>query len=549
VFRVSEGVALSLGHLLLRDGRAPGGAFGGCVLAACAACSLQLDAVRVSACAAPRAGGGGVAVMGGCALRATELEADHNAAAAGGALLVAGASSLTLSASSFHDNVARGAGADIAAAVAAAGLPPEDVFGAGGGGVSLFRVANAVVSSCTFERNAASTEDVVLLANPGVEQARGGGLLAYRSGIAVSGCTFDSNTASYGGGVYLGATSSASLSACTLTSNLATLGDGGGLFAKDCEGVVRVSDSVVADNAAGGHAGGGLGVMNASLAVTRSSLTGNAASDGCGGGAGLDVGATLALSGGSVVDGNAARLGGGLCCIQCASMRAVDSFLRDNVATSAGGAIHATWTPTVLQNCTLAFNSAPQGGAVAAVSAGLNITDCALSNNAATVTHGGAIFHDSTDDASADADGGDSGGDSGGDDADGEALSVTRTTLANNTAAAAGGAVAAWSSAAATFTLCLFNNNSITAAAPTGGALMSLNVARLVLANCTFTANWLKKVSELSATAAWATWAPWRRPAAAAAARCGWARTRRCSLTSAAAFLRATGAPRAAVCT
>jgi hypothetical protein len=476
VFRVTEGVSLSLGHLLLRDGLAPAGGFGGCVLADCAACALDMDQMRVSACAAPGAGGGGVAVMGGGALRAVDLEADGNVAAVGAGLFASGVAQLQLSGSAFHDNVARGAAHDMPPA--ASGL--LDAPGAGGGGVALFGVAGAV-TGCTFQRNAASTKDIVLVSNPGVEQARGGGLLVFRSRVAISGCTLDGNTASYGGGVYV-EESAASLAACTLTGNLATLGDGGALFAKDIVGTVAVSDSVVTGNAAGGHMGGGVAVINASLTVSRSVLTANAAADGCGGAIGLDVGASLLLQGGSVVDGNSASRGGGLCCIQCADMRAADSFLRDNAATLAGGAMHVSWTPTALQNTTLARNAAPEGGAIAAVSAALTVSGCALSNNRATVTHGGAIFHDSTDEG-------------------GEELTVMRSTLANNTAAAAGGACAAFASATALFTQCTFFNNSITAAAPTGGALMSLNVASLVLANCTFTANWLKQVSELAVSA------------------------------------------------
>ncbi len=477
VFRVTEGVSLSLGHLLLRDGRAPAAGFGGCVLADCAGCALEMDDVRVTACAAPGGGGGGVAVLGGGTLRAVELEVEGSSAAVGAGLLAVGCASLLLNRSSFHDNVARGAAHDMEMAASALG----DARGAGGGGVALLRVVGAVVAGCSFARNTASTEGVVLVSNPGVEQARGGGLLVLGSRVAVSGCAFDANTASYGGGVYVEG-SAASLSACSLTGNLATLGDGGGLFAKDCDGTVRVWDSVVSGNAAGGHAGGGLAVMNASLTLSRSLLAANSASDGCGGAVGLDVGASLLVQGGSVVDGNVARRGGGLCCIQCADMRITDSFLRNNAATAAGGAIHASWTPVTVLNTSLARNVAPEGGAVAAVSAGLTVSDCALTNNRATATHGGAIFHDATDEGA-------------------EELTVTRSTLANNTASAAGGACAAFASAAAIFTQCSFTNNSITAAAPTGGALMSLNVAHLVLANCTFSANWLKKVSELAVSA------------------------------------------------
>ncbi len=78
---------------------------------------------------------------------------------------------------------------------------------------------------------------------------------------------------------------------------------------------------------------------------------------------------------------------------------------------------------------------------------------------------------------------------------------MTRTSLSGNTCYGAGGAVAAFWSASAVFSFCTFTNNSISAAAPTGGALMSLNVAALVVQNCTFSANWLTQVSELAENA------------------------------------------------
>jgi hypothetical protein len=468
VFIVSEGLSLSLSNLLLRDGMAPPGGFGGCVLADCAACALELNDVRVTGCAAPNAGGGGVAFMGGGALRAVNLEADGNSAAVGAGLFAAGVTSLQLNGSSFHDNVARGAARDMAATMAAA-WPDDHARGAGGGGVALFGVAGAV-TGCTFQRNAASTKDIVLVSNPNVEQARGGGLLAFGCSVAISGSSFVANTASYGGGVYV-EDSAASLSACALTRNLATLGDGGALFAKDTIGILAVGNSLVSGNAAGGHTGGGLAVMNGSLAVALSVLAANAALNGCGGAIGLDVGSSLLLQGGSVVHGNTARRGGGLCCIQCADMRAADSFLFDNAASDAGGAIHSSWTPTTVLNVSLWANSAPAGGAIAAVSAPLNVTDCVLRDNAATGTHGGAIFHNAEDDARE------------------SSLALTRCVLANNACNAAGGAVAAFGSASAVITACEFTNNSATSSAPAGGGVFALNVAELSLRNCTLDSN------------------------------------------------------------
>ena len=130
-------------------------------------------------------------------------------------------------------------------------------------------------------------------------------------------------------------------------------------------------------------------------------------------------------------------------------------------------------------NTTLTGNTAPEGGAISASSSALNISDALLSGNAALLKHGGAIFHNAMDDRL-------------------EALDMTRCTLQNNTCQAAGGAVAAFWSSAVTMTECMFTQNSVVAAAPSGGALMALNVAEVNVADCVFESNWIELVPQLA---------------------------------------------------
>jgi hypothetical protein len=343
--------------------------------------------------------------------------------------------------------------------------------------VALFGV-RGTVAKCVFSSNIAKTSEYVLLSNPDVEQARAGALFAYESSLNVSATTLSNNNANYGGAVYLDVVT-ASFQECAFVANMASLGDGGALFASDCEGVVALTDSLLSGNAAGGHMGGAVAALNATLRVQRSTLTANSAPDGCGGAVGLDAGAELTLEAGTVVSANTARNGGGLCCSECDAMLTANAFLYDNAASAAGGAIHSSWSPTTVLNSSLTHNSAPEGGAIAAVSASLNVTECTLTGNEATATHGGAIFHNAEDDAQ-------------------QSLVLARSVLTNNTCHAAGGAVAAFWSASAVISACNFTNNSVTAAAPTGGAVMSLNVASLVVQDCTFNANWVAMESSLA---------------------------------------------------
>jgi hypothetical protein len=475
VLGVTTGVYLTISQLLLRDGVAPAGQFGGCVVADCANCSLALMSVHMRNCSAADAAGGALAVVGGGGLTAQQLELDMNTAAVGGGLLASGGTVL-LNNSVFRRNIATGAAEDVSPAVTSL----SDLPGSAGGGVALIGV-RATISGCTFSSNIAKTSGYVLLSNPDVEQARAGALFASESALNVSGTTFNNNTAFYGGAVYLDYIT-ASFAACAFVGNLASLGDGGALFASDCDGVVSLSDSLLSGNAAGGHMGGAMAAFNATMTVLRSVLTANSAPHGCGGAVGLDAGAELTLGAGTVVSANTALNGGGLCCSECDAMETADSFLYNNAATAAGGAIHSSWSPTTVLNSSLTHNSAPEGGAIAAVSSPLNVTDCTLVANEATATHGGAIFHNAEDDAL-------------------QSLVLTRSSLTNNTCHAAGGAVAAFWSASAVITACNFTNNSITAAAPTGGGVMSLNVASLVIQDCFFTSNWVVMVNELTQNA------------------------------------------------
>jgi predicted outer membrane repeat protein len=464
--QVQEGVHLWVGHLELRDGLAPDGEDGGCMLAACANCSLVLEAAELRNCSAPHGRGGGLAARGGGALTASDLVLDRNVAGVGGGMLVAGSSSLSLLRGVFTDNTAT----STAQHEGLGGLR-----GPAGGAVALFDVAGNV-TACAFSGNVATTSDQVLLANPGVPQARGGGLFAAWSMLDVHSCTFSGNVAAFGGGLYADECH-LSVEACAFVDGVANIGDGGALFASDAE--VHLSDTLVSGNAAGGRMGGALSFFNASVTVERCVLTDNSAPDGCGGALGLEAGAVLALAHGTVVHHNEARSGGGLCCHRCTEMNVADAFLYENIATTGlGGALHSAHSPVALLNVSLWANSAPAGGALSAESSPLNVTDCVLRGNAALVTHGGAVLHDSADDAQ-------------------QGLTITRTVMDGNTCMAAGGAVAAFWSVFAVIAGCTFSNNSITSYSPAGGGLMALNVASLSVLNSTFAYNAVTKTAEL----------------------------------------------------
>jgi hypothetical protein len=365
----------------------------------------------------------------------------------------------------------------------AQGSTGDDMFdlggliGPAGGGLALYNVSGTITNSQIVD-NWATTTEVVLLSNPDLPQARGGGIFMSAANMNVSGSAFSGNVANFGGGAYVH-NSSNWFAASTLSGNVATIGDGGGLFFGACQHV-SVDTLLVTGNGAGGHLGGGLAAVATVIDIGGGSIfNGNSAPDGCGGGVGLDAGGTMNVAGNSVLSGNSALDGGGVCCSWCDNMTITLTTLNGNAATQgSGGAVYAHTTPCALTNVSIYDNSAPAGGGISALDSALTLTDCLLHDNMATETHGGAVFHDSRSDGL-------------------EAMTLTHVEFDNNTCVAAGGAVAAFSSLAVTATNSTFYNNTIRAASPAGGAFMSLNVASLLIANCFFHYNWLEEAAAI----------------------------------------------------
>jgi hypothetical protein len=474
VLNVTNGVTLRLGHLAFRNGVASSnGDSGGCIAALCTTCALTIDASSFTNCTASGYGGG-LAITGGALTLSGSSFTRNSAAHGGGAYVKGGRFSVT--ATRFSANTARSM-----ATFQPLVQVPTTLLGPSGGGLKLDGTTGAL-DGCTFENNTAASTDFVLVANPDLPQARGGGLFLTSSVVSVGASTFSRNIAFYGGGAYA-YNSTLALRVCALSRNVATLGDGGGAYAQECKAGVTVADTMFSANTAGGHTGGGIAVLTSPLTLQRSTFTDNTAPRGCGGGAGLDTGATLSVQTGNAFNRNTAFDGGAVCCVLCGSSDYSNSSLFNNVATSgSGGAILSSASTTTLTNVSLFGNTAPQGGAISAISSKLVLTACSLVGNAATSTHGGAIVHTSYDDGRQD-------------------MALINTILADNSCKAGGGAVAALSTRTLSLQTCALSNNTINSASPAGGAVLMLNVGRLFMSNCTLTDNKITLIPALSADA------------------------------------------------
>ncbi len=474
VLRVPERVRLTIADLQLANGAtAATGDIGGCLVAECADCSLDLDGVEIRNCTALYGGGGGVAVLGGGALRVRGGAFRGCRAGMGAGLLYSGGS-VALNGTLFSGNSASASSQDTEEM-------RGGVYGPGGGGAALFN-ATATISGCAYDSNHATTTDVWQLPNEAFPQARAGGLLAAHSTLLMTASTFTSNSAFYGGGLYVYDTA-ATLEHCALARNIATLGDGGGMFASDCASLT-LSDTLFTGNSAGGRLGGGVAVAGSPTTLARCILTANAAPAGCGGGLALGAGASAQVGDGTALRNNSARDGGGVCADLGLQLQITDAFMHDNLASRTGGAVYTSGTPTQLANTSLMGNAAPQGGgAVAAFAAPLNLTDCVLRLNSVASLHGGAVLHDATDDPSA-------------------ALVLTRCAMERNSCGAGGGALAVFAAASAMLTACDLSQNSVAASAPAGGAILALDVGSMLLVDCNLTLNRIEVVDMAAAASA-----------------------------------------------
>ena len=477
VMTVPNNVSLTIGNLAIQNGLSAAAASGGCILADCATCSVTISAAVFTNCTARTTGNGGaITLRNGGSLTVRNSLFQQNTAAHGGAIMVFNATA-TITGTTFSYNTATIASTSTVVVAA------SDLVGPSGGGLSL-QVATATVTGCTFTNNLAMSSDYVLVANPDLPQARGGGLFISQSiNVVVSSSTFSGNQAYYGGGLYVVSTPQLQLLSSVLTNNTVSLGDGGGAYLQDCINAT-IADSLVANNAAGGHMGGGVAAFNSLstnlLTIVRSSFTFNSAPSGCGGGLGFDTPLTLIINQSTVISGNTARSGGGLCCNLCKRIDLQNSFLFNNVATlGGGGAMVVANSPAYLVNVSMSFNSAPTGGAILSTTSYFKCENSSLTNNTATITHGGAISHASLDDGKQD-------------------LILLWTNLTGNTCEGGGGAVAAFSTRTLVLNNCNLLYNSIYGDNPMGGALMALGITRMFMRNSTAAYNTIAVVPSLT---------------------------------------------------
>ena len=193
-----------------------------------------------------------------------------------------------------------------------------------GDGGGIWCVCSApMLIDCTFSVNSAGGD--------------GGGVFIGEcpSYPAVIGCSFTSNTAELGGGLYI-ANSNTTVSQTTFTANIA---DGGGGMANFNVGDLNLTDCTFKSNVAQSSFGGGMWSANSTLKFTNCAFTDNTASGQAGHGGGVSSTNCILTAANSVFARNATSGNGGGMYNEGIEMLATvtNCTFVDNTAACCGG--------------------------------------------------------------------------------------------------------------------------------------------------------------------------------------------------------------------
>eukprot|EP00731_Ephydatia_muelleri_P009200 Em0004g1538a len=396
-------------------------------------------------------------------------------------------------------------------------------------GIRFISIENILITECTFQ-NSSNTAiyshslnhtsitiaDCLFVDNNGDDG--GAVFLELLTGdVRISNCTFQNNSARYGGGGvrFYGSTGNVSITNCTFQYNSATYNGGGGVLLDLSTGDVSITNCTFQNNSVlyGGGDGGGGGVSlylsTGDVSITNCTFQSNRATNGggvsfsdsnghvnitnCtfqnnsasyGGGDGGGGGVSLYLSTGDVsitnctFQSNRATNGGGVSFSDSnGHVNITNCTFQNNSASYGGGdgggggvSLYLSTGDVSITNCTFQSNRATNGGGVSFSDSNghVNITNCTFQNNSASYGGGGVSFSYSTGN-----------------------VSITNTTFQNNSASFGGGMsfFISIGTCNVIITNCIFQSNSATMSLGGGGVLLYRYKGKVSITNCGFQGN------------------------------------------------------------
>lgn len=210
---------------------------------------------------------------------------------------------------------------------------------------------------------------------------------------SLSGLTITGGSDAPGGGV--SNAGALTLTRCIVTGNSA-FGAGGGIF-NDASGTLRVDASVIRGNTAI-TGGGGIANAGSLVIVNNSTIGGTSNADrnlgGTVGGGIYNVGSGILNMSMSTTDGNSASDGGGIYYASSSSQEAqiLSSTVSGNTATDGDGGGIFVGSPMTITLSTISGNTALNGGGLFNQGFGVTLLGCTVSGNTAGL-NGGGIYN------------------------------------------------------------------------------------------------------------------------------------------------------------
>jgi len=230
------------------------------------------------------------------------------------------------------------------------------------------------------------------------------------------------------------------VSGATARGNTAQDSSGGALYLSGSGTRVGMSNSVISGNSAS-YGGGVCSRDYATLTMTNCVVSGNLGSTDDVGGVRNSSNATLTMTN-CTISGNS---GSGASNLYNATLTMTNCTVTGNSAYYDGGGVYNYNAVLTMTDCTVSDNSAQWGGGVGVYQGTATLTSCAVSSN--TAQWGGGVGNDGT-----------------------AALTMTNCTVSGNSASSHGGGVN--NNATLTATNCSFSSNS---ADSSGGAVLNYN--------------------------------------------------------------------------
>jgi predicted outer membrane repeat protein len=241
-----------------------------------------------------------------------------------------------------------------------------------GGGILNYVNSSALVINCMFASNSAR---------------QGGGLMNYDSSSPlITDCTFDGNTGVIGGGMFSWINSSPTITGCVFTAN-ATTGGGGAMFNEQFSHPTIGNCQFVGNS--GKHGGAVYNLDGSSPTIENCEFTGNSTT--FNGGAVFSNASSPTITACTFVQNTAGNLGGAMMNHNYSETIVTNCSFIGNHAGGRGGAVRSgVGASPTFANCTFSGNSAVESGGALAAGSGQDVApgntllaNCVLWDNTA----------------------------------------------------------------------------------------------------------------------------------------------------------------------